>query len=173
MISKIKINNQLNLKTRFINNILILISSMSFILRSGKILKYAIFFQSVLFVCLAVNHFKYFRLELGALDLKVNNLEKVVYQFKDSDTNDLTRVVTLKNEKPNVIVFNIKSRPSPAMVYQPIKCTVSHFRNFNTTICVHDLNKDKFVSLEIWNKGVWEPNILSNLKKFETVFLST
>ena len=32
--------------------------------------------------------------------------------------------------------------------------------NIETTLCIHDLQKDQIVSKSIWNTGSWKPEIL-------------
>jgi len=48
--------------------------------------------------------------------------------------------------------------------YEPIKCKKSAEIYVKTTLCIHDLNKDSFVSKDIWNNGVWEPVTASKFK---------
>ena len=33
----------------------------------------------------------------------------------------------------------------------------------STTLCIHDLNNDVYVSNSIWNDGIWEKNILGKI----------
>jgi hypothetical protein len=66
--------------------------------------------------------------------------------------------------KPNVKIFDLKKPLEPITVYSPIKCrTSANFYSINTTLCIHDLNRDVFVSEAIWKEGIWEGNTMSIL----------
>ena len=68
------------------------------------------------------------------------------------------------SDKPNVKIFNLKNPLKPKNIYSSIKCKLSaSFYDVSTTICVHDLDKDKYVSKALWNDGFWELPLLSNL----------
>ncbi len=47
---------------------------------------------------------------------------------------------------PNVKVFDLTQSLEPVEVYDQIKCKESTLYETTTNICVHDLNKDIFVS---------------------------
>ena len=61
--------------------------------------------------------------------------------------------------------------------HKKIDCRLSKpINNIITTLCVHDLNSDSFVSAAIWNDGVWEAdivtNVLNSLEKYkDSLFL--
>lgn len=58
--------------------------------------------------------------------------------------------------------FSLKDPIEPKDIYDNIKCRKSIIKNINTTLCIHDLEKDVFVSKSIWLNGVWEGDILEN-----------
>ena len=74
-------------------------------------------------------------------------------------------------EKPNVNVFDLKQPLEPARLYRRIDCRESARFYTSVTICTHDYEKDVHVSGSILRGGVWEPHILSNLKKIEQEYI--
>jgi hypothetical protein len=68
------------------------------------------------------------------------------------------------NENATAIVINLKSNNFDSIKYDAdIVCRNSSIKNIHCTICLHELDKDVYVSGTIWRDGVWEPHILSNL----------
>jgi hypothetical protein len=66
-------------------------------------------------------------------------------------------------EKPNVNIFDLNAPLEPDNIYASISCKKSaSFYNISTTICLHNLEKDVFVSGSISANGVWEKEIMSN-----------
>ena len=51
-----------------------------------------------------------------------------------------------RHQIPNVKIFNLQKPLKPAQIYSSIKCRKSaRFYDVAVSICVHDLNKDKYV----------------------------
>ena len=67
-------------------------------------------------------------------------------------------------EKPNVNIFDLNAPLVPVNVYASINCKNSaSFYNISTTLCLHNLENDVFVSGSISANGVWEKEIMSNI----------
>ena len=77
-------------------------------------------------------------------------------------------------EKPNVNIFDLNAPLEPDNIYASISCKKSaSFYNISTTLCLHNLEKDVFVSGSISANGVWEKEIMSNkLFKFKNISTS-
>ena len=68
------------------------------------------------------------------------------------------------NKEKQAIVFDLSSNLEPVSLYKEIACRKSaKIMNIETTLCIHDLQKDKILSPSIWNKGLWEKEILELL----------
>ena len=66
--------------------------------------------------------------------------------------------------KPNVKLFNLNKALEPKEIYDSIKCRVSaNIYNVNTTLCIHDQDRDSIVSKSIWETGIWEAKITSKI----------
>ena len=60
-------------------------------------------------------------------------------------------------------IFDLKKPLEPENVYKAILCRKSaSIFEIVTTLCIHDLSKDLYVSKKIWNTGVWEKRIVGN-----------
>ena len=83
------------------------------------------------------------------------------------DSNAKTNFFSFStNETKNqtVKIFDLKKPLEPSSVYAPILCNKSaSFHGIATTLCIHDLNKDVFVSGSIVNNGVWEKAIMGRI----------
>ena len=89
-----------------------------------------------------------------------------VPDFSKNITENYSNKINNKDQdlKPNVKIFDLKQPLEPKTVYSPIKCrTSANFYSINTTLCIHDLNRDVFVSEAIWKEGIWEGNTMSKL----------
>jgi len=76
-----------------------------------------------------------------------------------------TKITTTTQEKPNVKIFDLNAPLIPENLYASIKCTKSaSFYNVTTTLCLHNLENDVFVSGSISSTGIWERDIMSNEK---------
>ncbi|CAF1009456.1 unnamed protein product, partial [Brachionus calyciflorus] len=64
------------------------------------------------------------------------------------------------NGAPSVNIFSLSEPLEPKEIYDSIKCRISEKIIVKTTLCVHDLSKDVFVSKTIWKSGVWERDMV-------------
>ena len=64
------------------------------------------------------------------------------------------------NVRNHVKIFDLNQALEPKSIYDSINCRESALIFVKTTLCVHDLNKDSFVSKDIWKLGVWERNTI-------------
>ena len=72
-------------------------------------------------------------------------------------------------------IFDLTKPPTDDYKYIPCRLSKS-INNIITTLCVHDITKDGWVSSSIWKYGVWEENIVTNVlyslsKNPESLFL--
>jgi hypothetical protein len=88
--------------------------------------------------------------------------------------NSATNISKATQEKPNVNIFNLNAPLVPDNIYASINCRKSaSFYNISTTICLHNLENDVFVSGSLSINGVWEKEIMSNkLFKFKNISTS-
>jgi hypothetical protein len=97
--------------------------------------------------------------------------------IKESTTYDTTRITYVDTtsmsstattskttqEKPNVNIFDLNAPLVPENIYASINCKNSaSFYNISTTLCLHNLENDVYVSGSISANGVWEREIMSN-----------
>lgn len=68
-------------------------------------------------------------------------------------------------ESTLVKVFDLSGDIVPNTTYDQIPCRKSALIIVETTLCVHTIKNDVYVSGSIWNNGVWEENILSEYLK--------
>ena len=61
---------------------------------------------------------------------------------------------------PNVKLFDLSSKLDPSEIYLNIQCRKSIEIFVSTTLCVHDINNDRYVSGSIWINGVWENHVI-------------
>lgn len=61
-----------------------------------------------------------------------------------------------QDQAPNINIFDLNKKLEPSYLYDEIKCKESTLYDVRTNLCVHDLNKDQFVSRSIWQTGLWE-----------------
>ncbi len=71
------------------------------------------------------------------------------------------KVINKNDEFVNI--FDLGSKLDPNETYFSIKCRKSMKIIVSTTLCIHDLNNDVYVSNSIWNDGIWEKNILGKI----------
>ena len=88
-----------------------------------------------------------------------------LYAFKNNSgfvsESGITKVEKIKNKgKPHIEIFDLSSPLEPVYVYEDIKCRSSAKVYVETTLCVHDLKKDVWVSASIWKNGIWERDII-------------
>jgi hypothetical protein len=71
-------------------------------------------------------------------------------------------IINNKND-PAVTIFDLNNELEPKDIYDSIQCRKSIEVYVITTFCVHDLNRDKGISVSLMEHGIWELNILSNV----------
>jgi hypothetical protein len=84
-----------------------------------------------------------------------------IYQLINLRVSNEALDNNLAKQKVSVKVFDLRSDLIPREAYDRIKCRKSAEIYVATTLCVHDLAKDVYVSASIWENGVWEESILS------------
>ena len=78
--------------------------------------------------------------------------------------NSPIKISEATQEKPNVNIFNLNAPLVPDNIYAPINCRKSaSFYDISTTLCIHNLENDIYVSASISVNGVWERDIMSNI----------
>lgn len=93
-------------------------------------------------------------------------------------TDKEIRIEIIENLKPvkekleimkspiNLKLFDL-TKPPASDEYKLIPCRLSKpIFGIVTTLCVHDLTKDSYVSSSIWANGVWEEDIVTNVLKY-------
>lgn len=65
----------------------------------------------------------------------------------------------IRNDHIRIIDLSLPLEPQA--VYENISCRLSAPVFIETILCVHDLQKDRWVSESIWKDGVWERPIIS------------
>jgi hypothetical protein len=78
------------------------------------------------------------------------NLSSNLFKYSDN---------RIKNEG-NIILFDLDQPLEPENEYKPISCRLSANILVKTTLCIHPVDKDIWVSQNIWTNGYWEPDIL-------------
>ncbi|CAF1047892.1 unnamed protein product, partial [Brachionus calyciflorus] len=121
-----------------------------FNLKKSTFLKYSIL---VIFIFLLSENYSYFKNSDNKLEISYSQLKHLIINF-----NRPTTLNALSNNQINI--FNLSSALEPKSSYEDIKCKKSAEIYVKTTLCVHDLNKDIFVSGAIWRDGAWEGHIL-------------
>lgn len=59
-------------------------------------------------------------------------------------------------EEAHIKIFDLSGPLEPSEVYEPIQCRTSAKLFVETTLCIHDLKRDIWVSGAIWKDGLWE-----------------
>ena len=74
----------------------------------------------------------------------------------------------IKLNKKNQLNSNVFDLNQPLTdEYKPIQCRLSkEILKVVTTLCIHDLKKDSYVSSAIWNNGVWEEDIVTTVLQY-------
>ena len=86
---------------------------------------------------------------------------KIIELIKQAQITTTT-VKIFKNviDRANVKIFDLSKELEPVNIYNGIKCRKSAKFIVETTLCIHPLEKDIWVSSSIWNHGVWEGDIV-------------
>lgn len=84
--------------------------------------------------------------------------------YKNYIKTNLTNKDVIQKEKkvPTLVkLFDLSGAIVPNTTYDQISCRKSALIIVETTLCVHTIKDDVYVSGSIWRDGVWEENILS------------
>ena len=89
--------------------------------------------------------------------------EEAIVLKKVDKTGDSSINSVFNNTKPaaDKVIHIFDLNQADIDNYENIKCRKSAEIYVKTTLCIHDLAKDSFVSKDIWNNGVWEANTAS------------
>ncbi len=85
-----------------------------------------------------------------------NNIENTVL-----DKNKNTDESTIK--EANVKIIDLSKELEPENIYRDIKCRKSAKFIIETTLCIHPVEKCIYLSVSIWNTGVFERHIVCKL----------
>ena len=101
-------------------------------------------------------------IEQGKLKSDKNQLDSIYKSLDEIKNNFLAKIKSkeIREEKANVNKIQLSLPLLPANIYDPIQCRKSAVFFVSTTLCVHDINKDVYVSASIWKDGLWEQEIL-------------
>ena len=86
--------------------------------------------------------------------------------IKNQDLFSLKKVEPISQKQnigentPNGKLFDLSSKLDPSEIYLNIQCRKSIEIFVSTTLCVHDINNDRYVSGSIWINGVWENHVI-------------
>ena len=61
----------------------------------------------------------------------------------------------------HINLFDLNQALEPRDIYESIQCRTSAEIFVETVLCVHDLERDVWVSASIWRDGVWERWVLT------------
>ena len=83
-----------------------------------------------------------------------------------NDIDSFLKSTKFKNiiENSYVKIIDLSRELEPENVYRDIKCRKSAKFIIETTLCIHPLEKDIWVSSSIWNYGVFEGHIVCKFK---------
>ncbi|CAF0973210.1 unnamed protein product, partial [Brachionus calyciflorus] len=93
--------------------------------------------------------------QTNVLSKRIKILEK---QLKDLGL--IQKRENFSNGPPSVNIIPLSEPLEPKEIYDSIQCRISEEIIVKTTLCVHDLSKDVFVSKTIWTSGVWERDMV-------------
>ena len=119
----------------------------------------------ILFICLLVvivvglkyPIYKYDHLERNSKQFKLKNLIKKI-DISSQSSSDTNEVLEIKNLL-RIYDLNIKNN----FTFECIKSALIYVQ---TTICIHDIGNDIWISKAIKNSGIWEENIVNLFMKF-------
>ncbi len=91
------------------------------------------------------------------IQYKLNKINSDHHDLIESSNNSSNSIVPIINK-----IFDLTKPLTDD--YKNVPCRLSKpISNVITTLCVHDLNEDIYVSSSIWNSGVWEEDIVKNV----------
>lgn len=73
---------------------------------------------------------------------------------------EIKNIQLTQSNSSELSIFSLNNSLKPECIYENIQCRKSELIAVQTTLCVHNLEKDIFVSKIIWYYGVWEGDIL-------------
>ena len=80
--------------------------------------------------------------------------------FSSNKVKSISQKQNIVENTPNVKLFDLSSKLDPSEIYLNIQCRKSIEIFVSTTLCVHDINNDRYVSGSIWTNGVWENHVI-------------
>jgi hypothetical protein len=89
------------------------------------------------------------------------------YSFKNKNDELINEILT-NNDKivssVNLNVYDLLKEPQETSEYHSIYCRKSkQIFDIVTTLCIHDVSQDKYVSSSILVNGVWEEEIVTEV----------
>lgn len=88
---------------------------------------------------------------------------------RQKEENKKTRNESRSTEEPHIKIFDLSAPLEPSEVYEPIQCRTSAKLFVETTLCIHDLKRDIWVSGAIWKDGLWEKWVIGKNSFFFTI----
>lgn len=115
-----------------------------------RITKLFLFFSFFGFIIL-IRNFNFF--------IKKNDLSKNAFNLKNN-SSEFSDYFLNKIDGNGISVLNFDQQYCSKSKYDSIKCRKSVHYYVSTTLCIHDIKKDKMVSGMIWQNGIWEPHVI-------------
>ncbi len=97
---------------------------------------------------------------------KINKNQNLFFSKKGEPFYQKQNIV---ENTPNVKLFDLSSKLDPSEIYMNIQCRKSKEIFVSTTLCVHDINNDRYVSGSIWINGVWENHVICLFNIFVSI----
>lgn len=89
-------------------------------------------------------------------------IQKLIDQSVEKSIEKKETIKTEISDVADIMFFDLGNSLEPSDIYDQVKCRKSAKFIVETTLCVHPIEKDIYVSLSIWNNGFWEEKTLSN-----------
>ncbi len=102
------------------------------------------------------SHNKFIQSKGAAFDNTIYDKNKIIELIKHAQITETAKI----NDRANVKIFDLSKELEPVNIYSDIKCRKSAKFIVETTLCIHPVDKDIWVSSSIWNNGVWEGDIV-------------
>ena len=99
---------------------------------------------------------------------KYSELAKSFEKLIKTSQSATDNTILLSSNPNGVSIFNLEKSLEPPELYNSIQCRKSRKIYVETTLCVHDLNRDVHVSGSIWREGVWELQIVQPYLEYIT-----
>jgi hypothetical protein len=76
-------------------------------------------------------------------------------------------VILNENDHPAMVkIFDLNAELKPKEIYDSIACINSTEVYVVTTLCIHAINRDKYLTHTFMDNGIWELDIMSNHANF-------